>query len=57
MVLSFGIPFALVPLLLLTRRPDVMGELANRRPTTVAAVLVTAVILTLNAVLLFLLLS
>jgi manganese transport protein len=56
-VLSFGIPFALVPLLLLTRRRDVMGELVNRRRTTVVAVLVTGVILALNAVLLFLLLS
>jgi manganese transport protein len=56
-VLSFGIPFALVPLLLLTRRPDIMGELVNRRRTTVVAVLVTGVILTLNAALLFLLLS
>ena len=30
-VLSFGIPFALVPLLLLTRRRDIMGELVNQR--------------------------
>ena len=36
-VLSFGIPFALVPLVLLTRRADVMGPLVNRRLTTVAA--------------------
>jgi manganese transport protein len=56
-VLSFGIPFALVPLLLLTRRRDVMGELVNRPRTTVAAVLVAGVIITLNAVLLFLLFS
>jgi manganese transport protein len=55
-VLSFGIPFALVPLLLLTRRRDVMGELVNRRRTTVIATLVTVLILILNAVLLFLLL-
>jgi manganese transport protein len=55
-VLSFGIPFALVPLLLLTRRRDVMGELVNERRTTVAAALVAAVIITLNAVLLTLLL-
>jgi manganese transport protein len=54
-VLSFGIPFALVPLLLLTRRRDVMGELVNRRRTTVLATLVTGVIVTLNVVLLFLL--
>jgi manganese transport protein len=55
-VLSFGIPFALVPLLLLTRRRDVMGELVNQRRTTVVAALVAAVIITLNAVLLSLLL-
>jgi manganese transport protein len=55
-VLSFGIPFALVPLLLLTRRRDVMGELVNRRRTTVVATLVTGVIVTFNVVLLFLLL-
>jgi manganese transport protein len=55
-VLSFGIPFALVPLLLLTRRRDVMGELVNQRRTTVVAALVATVIITLNAVLLSLLL-
>ena len=33
-VLSFGIPFALVPLLLLTRRRDIMGAFVNRRLTT-----------------------
>ena len=31
-VLSFGVPFALVPLVALTRRADVMGALVNRRP-------------------------
>jgi manganese transport protein len=51
-VLSFGIPFALVPLVLLTRRPDVMGELVNRRRTTALAAVVAGVIITLNAVLL-----
>jgi manganese transport protein len=51
-VLSFGIPFALVPLLLLTRRRDVMTDLVNRPSTTVWAALVTAVIVGLNVVLL-----
>src|SRR3954468_16825306 len=55
-VLSFGIPFALVPLLLLTRRRDVMGELVNERRTTAVAALVAAVIITLNALLVVLLL-
>jgi Mn2+/Fe2+ NRAMP family transporter len=47
-VLSFGIPFALVPLVLLTRRADVMGALVNRRTTTVAAVVVAGLIIALN---------
>ena len=33
-VLSFGIPFALVPMVLLTRRKDIMGALVNRPLTT-----------------------
>jgi manganese transport protein len=51
-VLSFGIPFALVPLLLLTRRRDVMGAHANRLPTTIVAVAVAALISALNVFLL-----
>jgi manganese transport protein len=51
-VLSFGIPFALVPLVLLTRRADIMGTLVNRRLTTVAASIVAAMIIALNAFLL-----
>jgi manganese transport protein len=52
-VLSFGNPFALVPLLLLTRRRDVMGVLVNRRVTTVAAAIVAVAIIALNMFLLF----
>ncbi len=51
-VLSFGIPFALVPLVLLTRRRDVMGALVNRRVTTLAASIVAALIIVLNGFLL-----
>jgi manganese transport protein len=51
-VLSFGIPFALVPLVIFTSRRDVMGSLVNRRVTTVAASLIAAVIVTLNVFLL-----
>jgi manganese transport protein len=51
-VLSFGIPFALVPLVLLTRRRDVMGALVNRRTTTAVAVVVAALIIALNVFLL-----
>jgi manganese transport protein len=52
-VLSFGIPFALVPLVVLTRRKDVMGPLVNRRLTTAAASLVTVMIIVLNLYLLY----
>ena len=52
-VLSFGIPFALVPLVLLTRRRDVMGALVNRGITTAVAALVAALIIALNAFLLY----
>ena len=52
-VLSFGIPFALVPLIWLTRRRDVMGELVNHRVTTTVASLVAAAIIALNVFLLW----
>ncbi len=52
-VLSFGIPFALVPLVLITRRRDLMGKLVNRRLTTVASAVVAALIIALNVFLLF----
>ncbi|MCA1656284.1 MAG: Nramp family divalent metal transporter [Actinobacteria bacterium] len=47
-VLSFGIPFALVPLVLLTRRRDIMGSLVNRGLTTSVAGVVAALIIALN---------
>ncbi|MFE9445873.1 Nramp family divalent metal transporter [Streptomyces sp. NPDC006602] len=46
-VLSFGIPFALVPLVLISRRKDLMGDLVNRPVTTflgwVAALLISGI--------------
>ncbi|MEP7089920.1 MAG: Nramp family divalent metal transporter [Nocardioidaceae bacterium] len=47
-LLSFGIPFAVVPLVLFTRRVDVMGALVNSRLTTLVAGAVAAVIIGLN---------
>ena len=52
-VLSFGIPFALVPLVLLTRRRSIMGALVNRPLTTAVATTVAALIIALNGFLLF----
>jgi manganese transport protein len=51
-VLSFGIPFALVPLVLFTSRRAIMGGLVNHRATTVVACGVATIIITLNVFLL-----
>ena len=52
-LLSFGIPFALVPLIMFTRRADLMGILVNHRRTTVVAVIVAGLIILLNLFLLY----
>ena len=51
-VLSFGIPFALVPLLLVARRRDVMGALANPSWLSAIAGTLAALIIALNVFLL-----
>ena len=51
-VLSFGIPFALVPLVLFCRNRSLMGNLVNRPLTTALAVVVATVIIGLNLFLL-----
>jgi manganese transport protein len=56
-VLSFGIPFALIPLLVFCRDRELMGTLVNRKVTTVVATGVVAVILSLNVLLLYLLIT
>jgi len=50
--LSFGIPFALVPLVAFTGNRDLMGTLVNRRLTMLTACFVAAVIIALNVYLL-----
>ena len=52
-VLSFGIPFALIPLVMFTRRKDLMGDLVNHRFTTLVAWVVAGLIVALNLYLLF----
>jgi manganese transport protein len=52
-VLSFGIPLALVPLVMLTSRRDVMGIHVNRRATTIIAWTLVIIISALNAFLLY----
>jgi manganese transport protein len=51
-VLSLGIPFALIPLVTLTSRRSVMGDHVNRRATTTAAAAVAIGIVALNLALL-----
>ena len=52
-ILSFGLPFALVPLVLFTSRRGLMGGLVNRAGTTALAAALTAVIIALNLFLLY----
>jgi manganese transport protein len=52
-VLSFGIPMALIPLVMLTMRSDVMGVHVNRRTTTIVGVTLAALITCLNLFLIY----
>jgi manganese transport protein len=52
-VLSFGIPFALIPLVLLTRDKRIMGDLVNARTTTAVAAVIAAMIIALNGFLIW----
>ncbi|MFT4157572.1 MAG: Nramp family divalent metal transporter [Microbacterium sp.] len=51
-VLSFGIPFALIPLVILTAQRRTLGIYANRPWTTIAGATASALLITLNATLL-----
>ena len=52
-VLSFGIPFALIPLVRFTARRELMGTLVNAKATTAAATVVAGLIIGLNLFLLY----
>jgi manganese transport protein len=52
-ILSFGIPFALIPLVWFTGRADVVGPFVNHRATTVIAAACAAIITVLNGYLVF----
>ena len=56
-VLSFGIPFALVPLVRLTALRSLLGESANRWWTTALAAVAAALLIALNVTLLILVVS
>ena len=50
---SFGLPFAVIPLIMFTSRKDVMGVLVNKWFTNVLAVLCAILIIALNIFLLY----
>ncbi len=52
-ILSFGLPMAIIPLVMFTGRKHLMGVLVNRPITKLLAAVVTAVIVALNLYLLF----
>ncbi len=52
-ILSLQLPFTMVPVILLTRRQDLMGELVNGRLTNVMNVVIALVVTVLNVVLLY----
>ena len=52
-VLSFGLPFAIIPLVVFTRRRDIMGSLVNKPLTTAAASAAAALVVVLNLYLLY----
>ncbi|PID97858.1 MAG: divalent metal cation transporter [Actinobacteria bacterium] len=54
MALSFGIPLAIIPLMLLTRSRKVMGEYADSRVVWITGILVASLIIALNILLIFL---
>ena len=52
-VLSFGLPFAIIPLIMFTRRKTLMGVLVNHTATTAVTCVVAALILALNVYLVY----
>lgn len=52
--LSFVLPFAIIPMLIITGRKDLMGQLANKRITNIIGWIITSVIIAANAALILL---
>ncbi|QPQ37663.1 Nramp family divalent metal transporter [Lysinibacillus sp. JNUCC-52] len=52
-ILSFGIAFALIPLVMFTSKKDIMGSLVNHRITTILGWFVVVIVVTLNIYLLW----
>ena len=51
--LSFALPLAIIPMLMITKRKDLMGSLVNKPFTNVMGIIITGIIIALNSVLLY----
>ena len=51
--LSFALPMAIIPMLIITSRKDIMGDFVNKKWVKIVGVIIASIIITLNAVLLF----
>lgn len=52
-ILSFGLPFTIIPLIIFTKQKSIMGVLVNRKTTTAIAVVIAALIISLNLYLIY----
>lgn len=52
-VLSFGLPFAIIPLVMFTSKTKIMGVLVNKKLTTIIASIIAFLIVSLNIFLLY----
>ncbi|MCX6055634.1 MAG: Nramp family divalent metal transporter [Chloroflexi bacterium] len=52
-LLSFGLPFAIIPLVIFTKQRKIMGVLTNKKITTILALAITVIIVTMNVFLLY----
>ena len=51
--LSFALPFAIIPLIILTNRGDIMGKLVNRLPVKIIGYIVASLIILLDMALIY----
>ena len=52
-ILSFGLPFAIIPLIVFTRSQKIMGVLVNKKITTMILIVIATLIIALNLYLLY----
>lgn len=53
-ILSFALPAAIVPLMIITNKAEIMGRFKNTQPTNIMGWVIVGIIISLNALLLYL---